>query len=189
MLEKLFTSRTRVKILNLFMMNPGQDFFLREISRLTHENINAIRRELKNLEDLGLLKSKKQGNMKYFSINTEYPIYPELRSIIMKNEGVSKSLRELLAEIGDIELAFIYGSFASGEADKGSDLDLFLVGSVDEDQLLREISKLEGDINREINYVIFSRQEFKERVEKEDTFFNNVLGSPKIMIIGDLNVG
>lgn len=94
MLVRLFTSRTRVKILTLFMMNPHQDFFLREITRRTDENINSVRRELKNLEDLGLLNSNRQGNMKYFSIQTDYHIYPELRSIIMKTEGITIKIPE-----------------------------------------------------------------------------------------------
>jgi len=167
-------------------MNPGEDFFMREISRLIQENLNSVRRELQNLEDLGLLKSKKHGNMKYFSINLEYPIYPELRSIIMKTEGVSKSIKEILKRTGDIKLAFIYGSFASEEADQGSDLDIFLVGDIDEDQLLRELSKLEGDISREINYVLFSPREIEERLDKNDSFILNVWEGSKIMLIGDL---
>lgn len=186
MLEKLFSSRTRVKILALFMMNPEEDFFIREISRLIEENLNSVRRELQNLEDLGLLKSKKHGNMKFFSINPEYPIYPELRIIIMKTEGVSKSIKEILKRIGDIKLAFIYGSFASGEADQGSDLDIFLVGDIDEDQLLRELSKLEGEIGREINYVLFSPIEIEKKIEKNNSFILNVWEGPKIMLIGDM---
>ena len=186
MLEKLFSSRGRVKILTLFMMNPGEDFFLREISRLTHENLNSISRELQNLEDIGLLESKKQGNMKYFSINQDYPIYPELRNIIMKTEGVSKSIKEILSRNGDIKIAFIYGSFASGEADQSSDLDIFLMGNIDEDQLLRELSKLEGEVGREINYVLFNSREVEKRIDENDPFILNVWEGPKIMLIGDL---
>ncbi len=189
MLERLFTSRTRVKILTLFMMNPGHDFFLREISRLIHENYNSVRRELKNLEDLGLLISKKQGNLKYFSIETHYPIYPELRNIIMKTEGVSNYAKDLLSQVSGVEVAFIYGSFASAEADKGSDLDLFIVGDVNEDELLKKISSLEEMVNREINYFLITTDELKARSKKEDAFLYNVLEGPKIMIIGDLDVG
>ena len=188
MLEKLFTSRTRVKILTLFMMNPGQEFFLREISRLTNENLNSVGRELKNLEELGLLESEKKGNSKYFSIETDYPIYPELRSIIMKTEGINKPIKELLSQIDTVEVAFIYGSFASGQANKESDLDLFVVGKTDEDELLEGISQLEEKLKREINYYLISKDEFEEKIENDDIFIYNVLKSPKIMIIGDLDV-
>ncbi len=189
MLERLFTSRTRVKILTLFMMNPHQDFFLREITRRTDENINSVRRELKNLEDLGLLKSNRQGNMKYFSIQTDYHIYPELRSIIMKTEGITKRLKETMSKIKGLEVAFIYGSFASAEASPQSDLDLFIIGEIDENHLLKNVSSLEEENKREINYVIYTKEDFYNELEKDNNFLINVINGDKIKIIGDLDVG
>jgi predicted transcriptional regulator len=114
MLEKLFTSLTRVKLLTLFMMNPGKSFYVREIARATNENINAVRRELSNLEAIGLLKSERRGNAKYYDVNREMPLYNELTSMILKTEGVANVLQESLSELG-VEMAFLYGSFASGE--------------------------------------------------------------------------
>lgn len=110
------------------MINPQKEMFIREISRTMNENINAVRRELSNLEQIGLLKSKKEGNMKYYSVNRDFFIYDELKSIILKTEGVAKVINDDLSKIGNIKLAFIYGSFASGKADAESDIDVFLVG-------------------------------------------------------------
>ena len=104
----------------------------------------------------------------------------------MKTEGVSKSIKEILSRNGDIKIAFIYGSFASGEADQSSDLDIFLMGNIDEDQLLRELSKLEGEVGREINYVLFNSREVQKRIDENDPFILNVWEGPKIMLIGDL---
>lgn len=73
MLQNLFTSKTRVKLLTLFMMNPGREMYVREIARNTKENINAIRRELANLESIGLLKSERRGNSKYYVVNKKCP--------------------------------------------------------------------------------------------------------------------
>ena len=87
MLEKLFTSRTRVKLLTLFVMNPGKAFYVREIARATEENVNAVRRELANLEAIGSLKSERSGNAKYFQVNREMSLYHELSSMILKTEG------------------------------------------------------------------------------------------------------
>lgn len=187
MLERIFTSKTRVKILTLFTINPQKEMFVREISRNINENINAVRRELSNLEQIGLLKSKKEGNMKYYSVNRDFPIYEELKSIILKTEGAAKVINDDLSKIGDIRLAFIYGSFASGKANAESDIDVFLVGEVDEDKIIKEMLKLEKKLSREINYVLFSEDEFKERIKKEDPFVLNVLKEPKIKITGDLN--
>lgn len=166
-------------------MNPEKEMFMREISRTINENINAVRRELSNLENIGLLVSKNKGNMKYYITNKDFPIYPELKSIILKTEGVSRILKEKLTETGNIKLAFIYGSFASGEAQGESDLDIFLVGEVDEDQLIKELITLEETLSREINYVLFSEEEFTERIRKEDPFISHVLEGPKISIWGD----
>jgi predicted nucleotidyltransferase len=107
----------------------------------------------------------------------------------MKTEGVSNYAKDLLSQVSGVEVAFIYGSFASAEADKGSDLDLFIVGDVNEDELLKKISSLEEMVNREINYFLITTDELKARSKKEDAFLYNVLEGPKIMIIGDLDVG
>ncbi|MDP3566399.1 nucleotidyltransferase domain-containing protein [Sediminibacterium sp.] len=186
MLNKIFTSKTRVKILTLFLMNPENEMFIREISRRIDENINAVRRELSNLENIGLLISKNKGNMKYYIINKDFSIYPELKSIILKTEGVSKVIKNDLINLGNIELAFIYGSFASGKDNLSSDLDIFLVGDIKEDPLIKELSKLEKTLSREINYVLFNKEEFDKRIKEEDPFISNVLNEPKIIILKNL---
>jgi predicted nucleotidyltransferase len=188
MLNKIFTSKTRVKILTLFLMNPDTELFIREISRRIDENINAVRRELSNLENIGLLKSKNKGNMKYYNINKDFSIYPELKSIILKTEGVSKVIKNDLINLGNIKMAFIYGSFASGEDTRDSDLDIFLVGNINEDQLIKELSKLEETLSREINYVLFSKEELDKRIKEKDPFISNLLSGPKIIILGNLEI-
>ncbi len=186
MLQKLFTSKTRVKLLTLFMMNPEREMYVREIARNTKENINAIRRELANLEGIGLLKSERRGNSKYYVVNKKMPIYNELASIILKTEGVAKELQDSLSEIG-VEIAFIYGSFASGKAGVDSDVDIFIIGEVNEDELIIKIRDVEKKLSREINYVLFTVKEFEEREKSKDPFVLNVLREPKIMLVGDLN--
>lgn len=115
------------------------------------------------------------------------PIYNELTNIILKTEGVAKLLQEKLSEIGEVKNAFIYGSFASKEAGINSDVDLFIVGRVNEKQLIMLIKKLEKKLSREINYVLFEPREFRERIKNKDPFVSNVLKEPKIMLVGNLN--
>ncbi|GFO95931.1 hypothetical protein ig2599ANME_0113 [groundwater metagenome] len=187
MLEKLFTSKTRVKLLTLFLLNPETELYVREIARKTGENTNAIRRELQNLEDIGLLLSEKKGNLKYYTINKKMPIYIELTNIILKTGGVGRTLSENLTRLGRIETAFIYGSFASGSAGGKSDIDLFIIGQVHEDELIRCIEKLEKELCREINYVIFTPAEFSQRIRNNDPFIKNVLNEKRVLLIGDLS--
>ncbi|MCX6651921.1 MAG: nucleotidyltransferase domain-containing protein [Methanomassiliicoccales archaeon] len=184
MLERLLTSKARVKLLTLFLMNPERGFHIREVARLTELNINAVRRELANLEAIGLLTSKPAANTKVYSVDQKMPILQELTSIILKTEGVTRMLKENLAEIGYIESAFVYGSFAKNEAKLTSDVDLFIIGSVDEEKLIGVIHMAEEQTSREINYVAFTQEEFEERRRKEDPFVTNVLREPKIMLIG-----
>ncbi len=187
MLEKLFTSKTRVKLLTLFLLNPETDMYFREIVRMTNENNNAVRRELRNLEEMGLLSSMKKGNLKYYTVNKKMPIFTELTNIILKTEAVGKMLIESMRTIGEIRAAFVYGSFARGSASGKSDIDLFIIGRVNEDELIRNIEKLEMQISREINYVLFTDEEVKERIKNRDPFIRNVLKEKKVVLIGDLS--
>jgi len=187
MLQRLLTSKTRVKLLTFFLMNPEREIYIREITRITNENINSIRRELSNLEEIGLLTSKKRGNTKCYMINKNMPIYNELTNIIIKTEGIANILQENLKEIGKIKTAFIYGSFASKKAGLNSDLDLCIVGEVNENKLIMHVKKIEKELSREINYILFETNEFSDRIKNKDPFILNVLKEQKIMIIGNLN--
>lgn len=187
MLEKLFTSKTRVKLLTLFLLNPEIEMYVRDIARRADENTNAVRRELKNLEEIGLLSSARKGNLKYYTVNKSMSIYAELTNIILKTEAVGRILTENLMKIGDIKAAFIYGSFARGNAGGKSDIDLFIIGHVHEDELIRCIEKLETQLSREINYVLFTPDELAGRIRNKDPFVQNVLREKKIMLIGELS--
>ncbi len=94
MLERFFTSKTRVKILTLFILDPDRELHVREIVRLVKENINAVRRELNNLEETGFLKSSRKGNMKQFTLNKSMPLYNDIASMVLKTEGVAKILKD-----------------------------------------------------------------------------------------------
>jgi predicted nucleotidyltransferase len=115
------------------------------------------------------------------------PIYEELTSIILKTEGIAKILKDNLYKIGDIKIAFIYGSFARGEAMVESDIDVFIVGNVNEDILIVAVREIEKKLSREVNYILFIPEEFEERLKNKDPFVLNVLREPKIMFIGDLH--
>ena len=186
MLERLLTSKARAKLLAHFLLNPGREFYVREVVRATGFNMNAVRRELKNLEGIELLKSSVRGNMKFYSVDESMPIFQELSSIVLKTEGVAKEIQGHLDDLGSIQCAFIYGSFARNDAGFKSDIDLFIIGMVDEDRLLESIRNIEEELAREVNYVIFSKEEFDERVKQGNTFITNVLKEPKLMILGRL---
>ena len=187
MLEQLLTSRTRSKILELFLSRPHLEIHLREIGRRIDENYNSTRRELNHLESLSLLISRKDGNQRYFRMNTEHPIYPELKNIYLKTAGIGNTVRDELMAVGNVQYCFIYGSYARNSETLDSDIDLFIVGGVDENKLIPMINKLEKKFNREINYVLYTLTEFRNRMKKKDAFVMNVLDDDMIMLYGDEN--
>lgn len=185
MLQALFSSKVRVKLLTHFFSHPEEQFYARSLARQVKEHYNAVWQELNNLEGVGLLVSVRDANVKYYRLNPDFPIYKELKRIIIKTSGLGQSLREALDPLGTVEWAFIYGSVAAGEEDSLSDVDLMLVGEMDLLALSAVIARLEDQLGREINYQVFARAELAQRLADGDPFISNVLTSPKVMLIGD----
>ena len=183
-LESLFSSRVRTKILVAFFMSPGESYYALGLSQRLREHYNAVWKELVHLEKIGLLSSHSWGNAKVYQINPACPIIPELRSMILKTEGIGQVIRSRLAGRDEIKSVFIYGSYAGGEADRQSDLDLMVIGDIELSQFAPLIAQLERELNRPINYACFSKEEWKAKVDRKDPFVLNVQQSPKIMLLG-----
>jgi len=186
-ISKIFKSKTRKELFRLYFTNPDQEYYLRELERILRTPVSMVRKELTRLEEDGLFLSKKRGNLTYYFLNRSYPLFDELRSIVFKTIGIQGSLKEILGRMKGVETAFVYGSFAKHEETVRSDIDLFIIGKIDEDRLLREINKLEKGLKREINYSIFQRDEFKHKTKERDPFITDLLKNPKIFLIGGEN--
>ncbi len=183
MLAKIITSKTRQKLLGLFLTNTEKEYYLRDVARRLKENINAVRRELKNLEDAGIVKSRKEGNLKYYSTNKASSIYPELKSIYLKTEGLGDEIRKELPKAGKIDKAFIYGSYAQETEKQDSDIDLMIIGAVEQTRLAGIIKDLEDRLGKEINYSVFTSKEYKLRQDRKDPYITDVSRGKKIKLI------
>jgi predicted nucleotidyltransferase len=181
---KITKSQARRAIFELYFSHPEKKYYLRELERILHQPVQNIRRELISLEKNGIFQREKMGNQVYYSLNAESPIFKELKGIVSKTIGVESELRKILVNVGQISAAFIFGSFASGTEDYLSDVDLMIIGNIDEDNLIGEISKLETSIEREINYHIFSSSDFEKRLKESDAFIKGILSKPTIFLIG-----
>lgn len=181
MLDRLFSSETRVALLELFLSRPGDRFYLREIVRELKRDISGIKRELDNLEKAGLLTSTKVGNLRYYTVSTSFPIYPELKAIIDKTRGVPQAMSEALRSITGIRIAFIFGD---ADAPEGGAIDLLVVGRPRMAQLNRGIADLELSIGRSINYLVFDEGEYQRRKSEGDPFLREVLQGRTIPLIG-----
>jgi predicted nucleotidyltransferase len=185
--EKIFGSRIRAKILGWLFTHPDESFFVRQMALILDEDPTNVSREMANLEELGILQSKRSGNLKHFQPNHECPFFEELKGLILKTTGVAGRIRASLDKRAGIEYAFIYGSYAKGEEKADSDVDLLIIGDVDMDRLDSNLQKLEKMLGREINYVIYSTAEFKSKKKAKDGFLTNVLKDKKIMVVGAEN--
>lgn len=185
MLDKLITSSARVKVIKLLLLNEDQRYYQREIAELAGLPVRAVQREGAKLAEIGLLRRIEDGNRVYFQANPACPIFPELKRILLKTVALEFLLSESLSRDGQIEVAFIYGSYAANQESSTSDVDLFVIGSILSRELSTAVRPVQADIQREINYHLVTPQEFRERLNKGDGFLRNVLEGPKIFVVGD----
>jgi len=187
MLELLFSSTARVKVLALLLLNPETHFYQREISTLTGLPIRAVQREVRRLQALGLLTSFPRGNQVHYQVHRDFFLFPELKSIFLKTVGLTALLGDALKGAEDIALAFIYGSYAVDQENTASDIDLLVVGTLSSRALHTILQEAEKLVHREINYTLFSPDEFRTRAKTGNGFLHNVLTGPKLFLIGDEN--
>lgn len=186
MLEFLFGSGLRAKIIGWLTTHSDERFFVRELTSYLNEDSTNVSRELAKLAKHNLLIRTEEGRQVYYRANKEFPIFEELRSISLKYMGVGDTIRDALSSLKDkIKTAYIFGSFARGEEIESSDIDVLILGDLKLSEISTGISSAEEKLNREINPVVYRCAEFKNRVKKGDHFLNSVMKSEKIFLIGD----
>ncbi len=187
MLEALYVSKSRIRkdLLALFFSNPSQRYYLRELERILGYSAGSIRRELLRFQTDNLFVTNRLGHMLYYSLNTEHPLFGELKGIVSKTVGVTGALRTAVVSVKGIRLAFIYGSFASGRQNAGSDVDLMIIGEPDVSELNEKIAGLERRLRREINPTVYSLRQYRAQKKAAGGFVKEVLRAPKTMLVGE----
>ncbi len=199
MLEHLFGSKTRTNLLRLFLNNPKQPYYLRELARKLKVQLNSIRREMENLEKIGIIKSveieekeinkgkkeKNKGSKKYFITDIDFILYPELKALLLKAQLLlERSFVDQIEKMVQIKFFVLSGIFVGIE---GFVTDMLLVGKINRKKLEKIIRSFERDHGKGINYTLMSEQEFKYRKDITDRFLYDILESRKIIIIDKLN--
>ena len=180
-------TKNKAELLKLFFTNPDRSFYMQEVGKIIGKKPGTFQRTLNNMAKEGILTSEYRGNARYFKANKNYPLFKELKSIVFKTIGVSGSLKEVLEKMGNIKFAFIYGSYAKSKETYLSDIDLLIIGNPNEDELIKELDRLEKKLQREINYKLYSIIEFKRDVAKKEPFILYILRNKKVMLIGNEN--
>jgi hypothetical protein len=188
MIEQLFGSKTRVKLLQLFLANPGRSFYVREMTRKIDEQINSVRRELSNLLGIGIIKSDSVNNKLYYEVNQGYKHFKALQSIFsveLPQQDISPAsqgdLLKRLQTAGSFDVVITAGSLVGSES---SDIDLVLVGSSNKQKLEKLIKTIELEEGSAVRYAVIPLSEFKYRLEIKDRFISTVLNG-KFAVLND----
>lgn len=185
MLEQLFGSRTRVKLLRLFLSNPDKHYYVREITRKVEERINSVRRELKNLEEMGLVFSEDKNQKKYYKANDNFILYPELKSLVLKAQVIlEKKMVMDIESLGNIQFMVLTGFFVGI---KDHLTDILIVGKVNRRKAQHLVKKFEKVFNHDINFTIMTTKEFKYRKDLTDRFLYDILENKNIVMIDRLS--
>lgn len=184
----LISSKIRIELLRILALNPESAFHINELIRRTGFSPRGVEKELKNLLAGGILKREVSGNQHRYQLDPQCPIGREIKGIVLKTVGFSDVVKEALRPVKDkIELAFVFGSFASGDYGNDSDIDLFVVSDLAGVKLAELLGPVQNEISRAINTSQFTPTEYKQRRERRDHFLTRVFDSPRIMIIGDID--
>ncbi len=183
MLEQLFGSRTRVKLLRLFLTNPTTSYFVRELTRKIDEQLNSVRRELANLAGLGVLTTNDQSDKKYYQLNNKFVLAEELKNLLVKSQLlVEEDLIKRLKAAGKIKLLVLTGLFTGA---KQSATDILVAGKVDHGLVVRAVERYQREVGRELNFTILSVREYKERHNLGDKFLLTIMNGPKLVVLDE----
>lgn len=186
-LSDFMISRVRVKLLKILLDQPGEMYYVRELTRLAREEINAVRRELGRLQSKGIVKSEHRGNRLYYQISSDYLFYPELLSLVAKSSGLGQNIIKNKAKLGFVKYAFMSAGFVKGREKNPDQIDLMIIGKVILPQLNILVQEYETKHKKELNYSIMTEDEFNYRKSRRDPFIISVITQSKIMLLGDEN--
>ncbi|MAF20168.1 MAG: hypothetical protein CMI55_00610 [Parcubacteria group bacterium] len=186
-LEQLFDSPVKVKLLKLFLRNPDYFFEIGEIARRIKSDSSVCRRQVSKLESINLITSKLKSNKKVYSVNSDFGFYTELRTLVLKSSPASKDkILKRLKVIGAIKLVLLSGVFVNLD---NARVDLLVVGdNIDNKKMGAFLRDLEAEVGKEIDYVVLSLKEFRYRHDMFDRFLRDILEKPHEKLINKLKV-
>lgn len=193
MIDALFGSKTRVKLLHLFLNNPGRAFYVREITRKIDEQINSVRRELANMLSIGIIKSENSNNRLYYEVSQDYTYYEALRAIFadagLSSDAVgvtdANDWSKRLKPLGDVRVVVFAGALVHGSS---ADLDVLLVGNINKTQAKKFIKELEEEEGKSLNYTVMDYQDFYYRLSIKDKFITTLTNDKHTVITDTENV-
>jgi predicted nucleotidyltransferase len=187
-LRALISSKTRIELLKILVLNPESAFHINELSRRTGFSPRGVEKELKNLLSGGILKKEVSGNQHRYQLDPQCTINSEIRGLVLKTVGVSDVIKKALSSAEDkIDIAFVFGSFATGDYGNESDVDLLVVSDIAGVKLAELLGPAQNEIGRPINISQLTQDEYMQRRGQGDHFLTRALEGPRITIIGHID--
>jgi predicted nucleotidyltransferase len=183
-LSGLVLSEARAKVLTALFSERDRAFYQKELARATGLPVAAVQRQLKRLSAAGLVRTSTAGGRRVYSADPGSAIFDEVSSIVRKLRGPASRLRPALKG-QKVEVAFVFGSFASGSAAASSDIDLMVLGGESTRVVRSELARAERDLGRSVNEHVMTPREWTTRLRKDDPFLKNVRVGPKLWVIGE----
>lgn len=181
MLTLIGRSEIRKKIILLFVYNQRKEFYLSEIARRVKTTPGTAQRELNRLLSQDFITFRKRGNLNIYRLNESYTLLPEIEAVVRKTIGIEVELGEKLSEVEGIQFAFLFGSYAKGGLKSDSDIDLFIIGTPEEDAVFNAVRKVEDSVGREINYHLADEAEFIRKSQR-NSFYREILDGPRMLV-------
>lgn len=176
-------STLRRKLLTFFYVNRSARLYVRQLANALQVDSTNLSRELKQMEREGILRSEIEGRQLYYALNRENPNLKPLFQLLQGSIGLIPAIKDALAEVSGVQSAWVYGSFAKGEADASSDIDVLIVGSPDQANLASQLRQAEGALHREINYTVLSPRELQKRLNAGDPFIADIWHGKRVGLI------
>jgi len=174
MFNTFFKSKIRKNLLRIFFYNQEKKFYIRELAKTVSSSAGNVQKELRRLEDEQIVRSEKYANLRLFSLNKTHPLFPEIEIIIYKTIGIDEEIRKELKTLKGLKFGLIYGSYAKGDFKADSDIDLLLIGTINENEAIKRIQKVEKKILREFHFNFIKILEFSAKV-KQSSFYRELL--------------
>ncbi|MGD0139631.1 MAG: ArsR family transcriptional regulator [Tepidisphaeraceae bacterium] len=180
--------KTRQGILAAALAQPEKAWYVSELARRMKVPSSSLQRELQNLADAGILKTRRQGRMVYYQANADSPLFRDLRGLLLKTAGLVDVLADTLKPLaGKLRIVFVYGSIASGNEQSDSDIDLMVLGTISPAELALPLRHARGVLGRAINPTVYTPAEFDKKRAAKDHFLARVLDKPKLFVLGNRN--
>ena len=175
-------SKINRSVLGYFFMNPEAELYLSEIASLLMLDPSNLSKKLKELEKEGLFVSELRGKERYYRINCDFPLYDAYKKVFDQYFGIEKELKDIAVSMKNIDEAYIFGSYAKERFDASSDIDILVIGRESAVKLNARLLELERKFQRDINFILITDSELKEKLKSDDMLVRDIFNGPTIKL-------